>query len=191
LLRRLVTPVLMIVAFACSKAKTQPGVSTENPRSVGNPLLPRIEQELRKFKPDIVSTDLVSLVRAPAYRDTMTYAVIARGEGPHRGWQRMADVGEIFGVFWVDSTLTRPSAPIDVFASRRVRDYDVWLQRAGGNVVVVCAEGGAYGDGAMRREIEIEPDAGKPRKVTVDTSSEMGLANMGDASCGSSGPKGD
>jgi hypothetical protein len=44
----------------------------------------------------------------------MTYAVIAKGIGPHRGWKRVEDIGEIFGVFWVDSTLTRPSRPMDM-----------------------------------------------------------------------------
>jgi hypothetical protein len=91
----------------------------------------------------------------------------------------------------VDSTLTRPSAPIDVFSSRRLQDYDVWLQRAGGNVVVICAEGASYGDAAMRREIEIEPDSGRSRRVTVDTSNGVPLKSMGDSTCGSSGPKGD
>lgn len=78
-------------------------------------------------------------------------------------------------MFRVDSTLTRPTAPIDIFPSRRLQDSDVWLQRAWGNLVVVCAEGRSYGDEPMRREIEIEPDAGKVRKVAVDTSNGLGV----------------
>lgn len=42
-------------------------------------------------------------------------------------------------------------------------------------MVVVCAEGRSYGDEPMRREIEIEPDAGKVRKVAVDTSNGLGV----------------
>ena len=165
----------------------EPAGQASNP----SPLLARIQLELQKVKPDIVSTRLVSLVPAPGWGDTMTYAVIAKGTGPHRGWKRVEDIGEIFGVFWVDSTLTRPSRPIDLFPSRRVGDYDVWLQRAWGSSVIVCAEGTSYGDQPMRRVIQTEPDSGGIRKISVDTSLDVPLDKKGDSTCGSSGPKGD
>ncbi len=174
-----------------SNSVTNPIIGAAKQASSPSPLLARIELELRKVKPDIVNARLVSLVPAPAWGDTITYAVIAKGTGQHRGWKRIEDVGEIFGVFLVDSTLTRTSAPIDIFPSPRIGDYNVWLQRAWGSAVIVCAEGGSYGDGPMRREIQTEPDSGGIRKVKVDTNPGVPLAKMGDSSCGSSGPKGD
>jgi hypothetical protein len=66
-----------------------------------NPLLIAIDSSMRRVKPDLETTSLVSLLPV-GHGDSKWYMVLAVGRGPHRSWKSLEDVGEVYAVFWVD-----------------------------------------------------------------------------------------
>jgi len=167
-----------------SIAATTPLLLKDSVRRSRNPLLEGIEGELLKIKPDIETATLVSLLPVQ-HGDSKWYMVLAMGRGPHRGWKQIQDVGEVYAVFWVDKTLTQISSPIDLFPSRRVRDYDVALTKIGDGAVILCARGAMYGDAYMKRSIPIEPGLFPLERVWADTNIHDG--GKVDPICGPTG----
>jgi hypothetical protein len=126
--------------------------------------------ELQRAKPDIEGTRLVALRPGERWGNSVAYVAVAVAVGRHKGFQSLPDIGELFGVFLVDSTLSKTVRVLDVFPSRRIRDYDVWIQRVGMDSLIVCGQGSSYGDAKMRRAypvVELPAGAGAPRVDTV------------------------
>jgi hypothetical protein len=82
--------------------------------------------------------------------------------------------------------MTRISQPIDLFPSRRILDYDVWLARVWDDAVILCAHGSMYGDAYMKRGIPLEPGLYPLERVRVDTAYHK--PGETDPFCGATGP---
>lgn len=133
-----------------ARSAIDPAVSQTVDVSGKNPLLLALEKYFRTLKPDLATTELVAVYHGLDASDSMSYAVVARGLGPHRGFESLASVGEIFGVFAVDAAFLHPTKVFGVFMTPRLRDYDVWILRAWADSVIVCGRGATYGDALQR-----------------------------------------
>ena len=121
-----------------------------NPVALQAPLLDAIRRRFQSVDPSIRVVELLDL-RFFA-QDSVWYAIIAHGVGPHRGWKSPAEVGELFGVFGVDSLLTTVTRTFDIFPTQRLGDYDVWFDRSWvRDSFVVSGHGATYGDVPIRR----------------------------------------
>ena len=135
-----------------------------------SPLIAAIQSELRRAKPDITGTRLVDLKPGLRWGKPVGYVVVAVATGPHRGFGTTAEIGELFGVFLVDSTLTRVIRTLDVFPSRRIQDYDVWINYVGNDTLTICGQGSSYGDQQMRRAYPMDSlplGVGRPHVDTL------------------------
>lgn len=132
-------------------------------------ILLAIDSAMRKVKPDIDSARIVSTLPV-GHSKSEWYAMLVVARGPHHGWARLADVGEVYAVFLADSAMITLSQPIDLFESRRMLDYEVRLMNRPSDWIIVCARGEMYGDQYMKREIPLNPGSHSLEGVRVDTS---------------------
>ena len=58
---------------------------------------------------------------------------------------------ELFGVLVLDSTLTGVHNVLDVFATRRWRDYSLRVEKLTGDSIIVTGRGDTYGDDPIRK----------------------------------------
>jgi hypothetical protein len=106
---------------------------------------------LRKVNPSITDVDLHDLARLPA-PDSSSYVVVALGHGIHRGWSETRQVGEIFGIFGIDSAFDRVTRVYGVFPTARLGDYRViFADQTFLDSIVVLGKGATYGDNPTRR----------------------------------------
>ncbi|OFW28946.1 MAG: hypothetical protein A3H97_13880 [Acidobacteria bacterium RIFCSPLOWO2_02_FULL_65_29] len=86
------------------------------------------------------------------------------GAGPYvlLGWGIRSDLSfkgrfddELFGVFIVDSTLTRIVRTLDIFPTQRWADYIVSIEKLTDSEVTIVGAG-SYGDQKLRRVYKLD-----------------------------------
>ena len=88
--------------------------------------------------------------------------ILALGHGDHRGWRDVSEVGEIFGVFGADSTLSHVTRVFDIFPTPRLGDYELLFDHTRvSDSVVIHGKGASHGDGPMRRACALDSLDGK------------------------------
>lgn len=117
----------------------------------GNSIVGLMEARFREAKPSVRLVEIYDIVRVP-YAGNTRYVLLALGHGDHLGWRDVSEVGEIFGVFGADSSLSHITKVLDIFPTPRMGDYELLFDRRRvADSVVIRGKGASYGDGPMRR----------------------------------------
>jgi hypothetical protein len=138
--------IFWLAALGCSSSPS--GTTTGELDSVG--LLAGLRVGFLKVNPAIRQVYVLEVRPNPAVPPGKAYAVLATGIAPNPN----AEVNfsnELFGVFTADSTLTRILEVIDIFPTRRWRDYWVRFAFIGPDSLFVRGSGRAHGDQPLVR----------------------------------------
>jgi hypothetical protein len=113
-----------------------------------------------KANRDVAEFSVLELVKGPCAADPKAYAVIARALGRDRmpGGPDMDWTRELFGVFTLDSSLTRVTRSLAPFPSGRWLDYRAYFDlEAPEDSIVVWGEGDTYADDSRRHSYPCGP----------------------------------
>lgn len=105
---------------------------------------------LQEVNPTMARTELVTMSQSLGENGTR-YAALVIGYGKHIDWKTLANVGEIYAVIGLDSTLSRVTVRYGTFPRPRLGDYTVWFDApARDDSLVVLGRGATYGDQEIR-----------------------------------------
>ena len=131
-------------------------------------LLRSLHEVFEHSNPRIRTVRVLEVQPSPATPLGDEYALLATGWAPQRsGEVDFSD--ELFGVFVVDSTITKPLRILSIFPTQRWKDYWVRFERIGFDSLVVVGSGRAFGDQPMRLAPDwtdgesIKPEPGRGR----------------------------
>ena len=113
-----------------------------------------------KANRDVAEFSVLELVKGPCAAGPEDYAVIARALGRDRmpGGPDMDWTRELFGVFTLDSSLTRVTRNLAPFPSGRWLDYRAYFDlEAPEDSIVVWSEGDTYADDSKRHSYPCGP----------------------------------
>jgi hypothetical protein len=124
------------------------GIPDTTPDRGENPLLTTLRDSLRRRNPRIDTVAVIELRRF--YPDLGSYLLLGYGVRTLDTTQGPLE-DELFGLFAVNDSLTRILRTVDVFPTRRWRDYRVWMTRFTPDSVEIEGAGQMYGDQPMQR----------------------------------------
>ena len=120
-------------------------------REVG--LLAQLHSRFLRANESISRVRILDVRPNPCVSPGAGYAVIATGVAPRSG-QSVDFQDELFGIFVVDSTLTRVTRVVDIFPTLRWLDYSVRFEGPEFELPVVVGAGQAHGDQRIRKEYD-------------------------------------
>jgi hypothetical protein len=118
-----------------------------------NPLNRAMRQAFTQRNPAVTRVTVLELRLASA--QARTYVLLGRGIRPDLRFQGSLD-DELFGVFLVDSGLTRIERTLEIFPTQRWNDYIVSIEKVTDSEVTIVG-GGSYGDQRLRRVYKLQP----------------------------------
>jgi hypothetical protein len=144
----LTVAVLVLAASGCrshSQSTGDTGPSVQRPA-----LLANLRSEFLKVNPRIQRVYVLEVRPNPMAAPGDEYALLATGIAPNPA-PEVDFSNELFGVFAVDPTLTRVLRVMEIFPTRRWRDYWVRFEFIGPDSLIVRGSGRAYGDEPLVR----------------------------------------
>ena len=123
--------------------------------SLPGSILTSLQSQLRRVNPSITLVEIHDIlhIEQRSINDRTWYIVLALGHGIHRGWKDSSQVGEIFGVFGVDSTFSHVTNTYDMFPTRRLGDWRLFFdhRQEVSDSIVVLGTSPTYGGPPARR----------------------------------------
>jgi hypothetical protein len=120
-------------------------------RAPARSLLSSLQSELQRVNPSITFVEVYDIEHI-SITDSTRYILVALGHGIHRGWKDSSQVGEIFGVFGIDSALSHVTRVYDMFPTPRMSNYELFFAHSPvTDSIVLVGKGATYGDEPMRR----------------------------------------
>jgi hypothetical protein len=118
-----------------------------------NPLNRAMRQAFTQRNPAVTRVTVLELRLASAQAGT--YVLLGRGIRPDLRFQGSFD-DELFGVFLVDSGLTRIERTLEIFPTQRWNDYMVSIEELTDSEITIVGSG-SYGDQKLRRVYKLQP----------------------------------
>lgn len=156
-----------LLLTGCRKA-AEPGQQPINPAgtssttalnalddSPAGSILTSLQSQLRRVNPSITLVEIhdIEHIDQRSVFDSTWYIVLALGHGIHRGWKDSSQVGEIFGVFGVDSTFSHVTLTYGMFPTPRLGDWHLFFdhRQEVSDSIVVFGTSPTYGGPPARR----------------------------------------
>jgi hypothetical protein len=127
-------------------------IATAGQLGAENPLTSALRESLRKENPAI---ERVAVLEIRGSSPEGPYILIGWGVRADKLFQGSFR-DELFGVFLVNSELTRVERTLEIIPTPRWLDYSLWIEDITALRVIVVGKGSTYADGPIRRVYQLQ-----------------------------------
>jgi hypothetical protein len=147
--RAFIAVAILFLASSGCPSKSQPtGGAASSPKA--SPLLANLRVEFLKVNPGIQRVYVLEVRPHPTAAPGDKYAILATGIASNAD-PEIDFSNELFGVFTADSTLAQILRVMEIFPTRRWKDYWVRFEFIEPDSLVVRGSGRAHGDEPLLR----------------------------------------